>query len=69
MEASLVVDLDLAVQVVPLVQAGALLVSPALTTVAVELDLFVEESGLRARHRRQRIARPIRTTQPSAEAP
>lgn len=69
MEASLVVDLDLAVQVVPLVQAGALLVSPALTTVAVELDLFVEKSGLWARHRRQRIARPSRTTQSSAEAP
>ena len=44
MEASLVVDLDLAVQVVPLVEAGALLVSPALTTVAVELDLFVEKT-------------------------
>lgn len=69
MEAPLVVDLDLAVQVVPLVQAGALLVPPALTALAMELDLLVEESRLRPRHRRQRIARPSRTTQSSAEAP
>lgn len=69
MEAPLVVDLDLAVQVVPLVQAGALLVPPALTALAMELDLLVEESRLRPRHRRQRIAQSSPTTQPSAEAP
>lgn len=69
MGASLVVDLDLAVQVVPLVQAGSLLVSPALTALAVDLDLLVEESRLRPRHTRQRIARPSQPTQSSVEAP
>jgi hypothetical protein len=35
----------------------------------VELDLFVEEGGLRTRHRRQRIARANQAMHSSTEAP
>lgn len=49
-----VVDLDLAVKVVPLVESTAFLVSPPLDPTATNLDLFVQIARVGSRHACQR---------------
>lgn len=54
MPAAPIVDLDLAMKLVPLVVAVAVLVAPALYAATRDLDHLIEKAGTWTRHGRQR---------------